>query len=340
METYSHHEDHEALMFHSWPCAYYVQSPSTVSHANSTDVRKTAIEDQSAVTLHFHSPTPSESNILNKNPDVARFTLSRYSSSRGSNNSFLHDKSIVAAAAADHKAGFNRLIIIDKVGHGDNQNDEDEDEAREGWWWRYCSFRSSNSCAWISLQICWRLVLSLGLALLVFYIATKPPPPNISIKVARVGEFGLGEAVDGSGVSTKILTCNCSIRFVVENKSKLFGLHIHPPTIDIFFGRLPFAISHGPKLYAQSSGSSRFEVYIGTRNKPMYGAGRSMQDLLDSGMGLPLLIHVKLRSNYRVVYNLLKPKFHHQAECLLLLDNKYDKKHHTRKFNSTCTFTS
>ncbi|KAL4324903.1 hypothetical protein GQ457_11G019860 [Hibiscus cannabinus] len=332
METYSHQEDQEALMFHSYPCTYYVQSPSTVSHANSADIRNTPIQDQDP--SHFHSPTPSHSNILTKNPDAARFTLSRYSSSRGSNNSFLHDKSIVAAA--DHKGGFNRLIIIDKVGHGDDQDDEDG----KGWWWRYCSFRSSNSCAWISMQICWRLVLSLGIALLVFYIATKPPPPKISIKVARVGEFGLGEGVDGSGVSTKILTCNCSIGLLVENKSKLFGLHIHPPTMGIFFGRLPFAISHGPKLYAQSSGSSRFEVYVGTRNKPMYGAGRSMQDLLESGMGLPLVIRLKLRSNYRVVWNLIKPRFHHQVECLVLLDNKYDKKRHTQKFNSTCTITS
>ncbi|PPD97504.1 hypothetical protein GOBAR_DD05462 [Gossypium barbadense] len=310
METYSHHEDQEALMFHAYPCAYYVQSPSTISHANSADhIRNPTNEDQSAVTLHFHSPTPSESAILTKNPDVSRFTLSRYSSSRGSNNSFLHDKSIVAAA--DHKGGFNRLIMID---HG------------------------------------------VGFALLVFYIATKPPPPKISVKpydllkcifsgnsmqeVARVGEFGLGEGVDGSGVTTKILTCNCSVDLLVENKSKLFGLHIHPPTMDLFFGRLPFAISHGRKLYAQSSSPSRFQLSVGTRSKPMYGAGRNMQDLLESGMGLPLVIRLKLSSNFRVVWNLIKPRFHHQAECLLVLDDKYDKKHRTQKYNSTCTITS
>ncbi|PPS02084.1 hypothetical protein GOBAR_AA18575 [Gossypium barbadense] len=284
METYSHHEDQEALMFHAYPCAYYVQSPSTISHANSADhIHNPTNEDQSAVTLHFHSPTPSESAILTKNPDVSRFTLSRYSSSRGSNNSFLHDKSIVAAA--DHKGGFNRLIIID---HGVDYH------------------------------------TMLGLAM----------------QVARVGEFGLGEGVDGSGVTTKILTCNCSVDLLVENKSKLFGLHILPPTMDLFFGRLPFAISHGRKLYAQSSSPSRFKLSVGTRSKPMYGAGRNMQDLLESGMGLPLVIRLKLSSNFRVVWNLIKPRFHHQAECLVVLDDKYDKKHRTQKYNSTCTITS
>ncbi|XP_022759438.1 uncharacterized protein LOC111305838 [Durio zibethinus] len=322
------HEDHEALMFHSYTCAYYVQSPSTISHANTTN------EDHQSANFQFHSPNRSLTTFPNKNLEVSRFILSRYSSSRGSNNSFLHEKKIVGA---DQKGG------VDNAVDDDNEEEDEEEgfyEKKRGWWWRYCSFRRSNSCAWISLQICWRLVLSLVVALLVFYIATKPPAPKISIKMAGVRQFELGEGMDASGVTTKILTCNCSIDLLIENKSKLFGLHIHPPMMDISFGRLPFALSHGPELYAQSAGSSIFQLYIGTRNKPMYGAGRNMQDLLESGMGLPLVIRLKLSSNIRVVWNLIKPRFHHQAECLLVLDSIYDEKHRTQKYNSTCTISS
>lgn len=62
--------------------------------------------------------------------------------------------------------------------------------------------------------------------------------------MAGIGQFGLGEGVDGSGVSTKFLTCNCSINLIIENKSKLFGLHIRPPVMEVSFGRLSFASSH------------------------------------------------------------------------------------------------
>ena len=62
--------------------------------------------------------------------------------------------------------------------------------------------------------------------------------------MAGIGQFGLGEGVDGSGVSTKFLTCNCSIDLLIENKSKIFGLHIRPPAMDVSFGRLSFASSH------------------------------------------------------------------------------------------------
>ncbi|XP_031273806.1 uncharacterized protein LOC116132288 isoform X1 [Pistacia vera] len=252
-------EDQETPIFHSYPCAYYVQSPSTISHANSSDIRgHTAIESA------IYSPTRSETNtttattttFLNKNNlEVSRFTLSRYSSSRGSNNSFLHDQK--KAIADDHdgptdidheSTGQNRQIIVDHH-HGNGDDEEDEDwhygsNYKKGIWWRYFSFRRSNSCAWISLQISWRLLFSLGIALLVFYISTKPPTPKISIKKAEIHEFGLGEGVDGTGVTTKILTCNCSIDLLIDNKSKLFGLHIHPPTMEMSFGRLPFASSH------------------------------------------------------------------------------------------------
>lgn len=71
----------------------------------------------------------------------------------------------------------------------------------------------------------------------------------------------------------------------------------------------------------------------------MYGAGRNMQDMLESGNGLPIVIRLSLRSDFRVVWNLIKPEFHHQAVCLLVLDSAYDKKHRTQAYNSTCTLS-
>ncbi|KAK3223997.1 hypothetical protein Dsin_011022 [Dipteronia sinensis] len=359
-------EDQDTLMFHSYPCAYYVQSPSTLSHANSAvDIRNI----NTTVESDCHSPTRSESTtaigattFLNKsNLEASRMiTLSRYSSSRGSNNNsnFLHENKKVVnftdvddhdGPAVSEMSGQNRLIIVDHR-HDDRDKDDDDDDhddedwyygsGKKGLWWRYFSFKRSNSCAWISLQISWRLFLSLGVSLLVFYMATKPPPPMVSIKMAGIRQFGLGEGVDGTGVTTKILTCNCSIDLLIDNNSKLFGLHIHPPIMEMSFGRLPFALSHGPKLYAESHGSTAFQLYVGTTNKPMYGAGRNMQDMLESGMGLPLMIRMSFKSTYRVVWDLINPKFHHQAECLIVLHSKYDKKHRTQSYNSTCTINT
>ncbi|CAK9140379.1 unnamed protein product [Ilex paraguariensis] len=158
--------------------------------------------------------------------------------------------------------------------------------------------------------------------------------------MAGIRQFELGEGLDASGVTTEILTCNCSMELVLDNKSKVFGLYIHSPVMAMSFGHLPFAISTGPELYAGSDTSTSFQLSVGTRNKPMYGAGRSMQDLLESGKGLPLVIHVSLRSRFRMVWKLINPKFEHQAQCFLVLSHAYDKKHRTQAYNSSCIVTS
>lgn len=189
-------EDHEALMYQNYPCAYYVQSPSTLSHANSADIRSNIQNDAEST---FHSPNRSETthplNPTHEEDEASRFALCRYTSSRGSSHSFLHHKKISydgSHATATENGDVNRLVIID--GGGDDKGDENENVEegsfyeyyygkRKGGWKRFFSYRNSDSCAWIWLQMGWRILVSFGIALLVFYIATKPPSPNVSVEV-------------------------------------------------------------------------------------------------------------------------------------------------------------
>ncbi|KAK6928733.1 hypothetical protein RJ641_004938 [Dillenia turbinata] len=214
-------EEQEAL-FHSYPCAVY----------------------------YTLSSIPPQTTQVEKKPH----TLSRYSSSRGSNNSFLHEKKIVYDLQSHGGEGIEngeKLRIIGgkdcRAGEvGDCEDDDDEiyGDGKVDGWWRYFTFRNSSSCAWISLQISWRFLVSVGVALLVFYVATKPPPPKISIQ--------------------------------------------------------------GPELYTGSDETTSFQLFVGTKNKAMYSAGRSMEDMLESGQGLPLLIRMSLSSHFRVVRSLIQ----------------------------------
>ncbi|KAL9145491.1 hypothetical protein ABFS82_13G046200 [Erythranthe guttata] len=294
MAKSSEEEEVESL-FRSYPYAalYLVQSPPSTVNSHAT---------ASSNYNHLH-----HLNSCNNNSPI-----SHYSSSRGSNNSFLQD--------GDKKKLHSHEAL--------------RNEEKRGWI-KYLSFGYSNSGMWILVQLSWRFLLSLIIALFVFYIAAKPPPPNIFIKIGGIGGFRLAEGVDGSGASTKILSCNCSIDLIIENKSKLFGLHINPPFIQLLFGHLPFAMEGG-EVYGESDETTIFNFKIGTRNKAMYGAGRNMQDLLESGQGLPLLVKVKLRSSFHVIWGIFQPKFHHQLQCLVVLADKYDKIHRTQVYNSTC----
>ncbi|KAI3415000.1 uncharacterized protein J3R85_015575 [Psidium guajava] len=311
--------------FPTYECAYYVQSPSTVSHAFSNPERLS--------TSFLSHPNPTQQAI------PSAYTLSRHSS-RASNNSsaVLPRHGNDPNPAASDNAEKHLIAFDGDMGGGDDKEDDNEEVyfQEKVKWWRYLSFGyNPSSNGWILLQISWRMLVSLGVALLVFYLVTKPPKPEVSVKVDGIPNFVLGEGVDNTGVSTKIFSCNISMRLWVENKSKLFGLHVQPPIIHLYFGRLPLAIAHrGGELYARSGETSSFGMYVGTRNKAMYGAGRSMQDMLEGSKGgLALRVGVRLRSTILVVEGLVHVRFHHQAQCSVLLSKADD----AESFHSTCT---
>lgn len=76
------------------------------------------------------------------------------------------------------------------------------------------------------------------------YFSIRIPMLGCALQMAGIRQFSLTEGVDGSGVETKILSCNCSISLVIDNKSKIFGLHLGPPLLAMSFGSLPLASSH------------------------------------------------------------------------------------------------
>ena len=180
-------EDQEAL-FHSYPCAdYYVQSPSSVSHANSTDCRNHDSTFLSSYPLESFNPNPS-----NPCQEVSRLTLSRYSSSRGSNNSFLHEKKI-SYDLNSHGNGTGSLGIhpICGIEEAEEEDCEDDFKRRPG----LLSFGYSSSWVCVSFQILLRLVVSFGISLLVFFLVTRPPPPKISVKVWNQMDFKISVGI-------------------------------------------------------------------------------------------------------------------------------------------------
>lgn len=157
----------EGVLFPS----YYVQSPSTTISIENSTARNTSYSELPALfpsSNHHHSTTLSPS------------------SSHGSNNiEKISTNNNIATAFEDlqrhDQNEEKRLITIDRSSLNDDDDGYYYYESQG--WWRYLSFSYSSSSAWILLQVSWRFLVSLGIGLLVFYMATKPPTPHISIKV-------------------------------------------------------------------------------------------------------------------------------------------------------------
>lgn len=65
----------------------------------------------------------------------------------------------------------------------EEEEEYDYGDQRNRGWNQYLSFRYSDSGWWVLVQLSWRFLLSLVIALVVFYVAAKPPPPTFSVQV-------------------------------------------------------------------------------------------------------------------------------------------------------------
>lgn len=293
-------EEQDVPLFHPSPCAYYVQSPSAASHTLSHPASEsTALILSPFPEAAYATPRRSDDAGAGRHEhdqEASRLALSRYSSSRGSNNSFLTDKKPSGGGGGRGARQVLRVVS----GRSSDDGDGDGAEKRSGAW-RYVKLDPEAPCCCIALQVAWRVAVSVAIALLVFVVATRPARPGVSFRVGKVERFSLGEGLDGSGVITSFLNCNCSVEMAVENHSKVFSLHLLPPRLDMSFGHFTFATSQQgegrPYVVVRPRGATTVRLFVAAQEKPMYAAGRGMQDLLESGKGVPVAITVRDRKS-------------------------------------------
>jgi hypothetical protein len=176
-------EENEPLYNCSSPPIYYVQSPSAATTITTTSHALTHPPDSVFLSPHFPPDDTSESNAAHRqSDDTSRLVLSRYSSSRGSNNSFLHDKKGSYVDGTYNSGKRQVLTIVSRHGEDELQ----EDGLRRSLFWRFASVDPTSSGCCIVFQLAWRLAISLAFAFLIFFLATKPAKPHFSFKVVFI----------------------------------------------------------------------------------------------------------------------------------------------------------
>ncbi|KAG4991134.1 hypothetical protein JHK87_024591 [Glycine soja] len=137
----------------------------------------------------------------------------------------------------------------------------------------------------------WKKAAPLVLGMIVFGL-DLPIEPKDTIPV------GLDDAV------------TTTIGFASPNKANSYSVHgsaLGAKEVDATMKNLrcpyePFHVPEdvkNPVCYMHESGITIFALQLGTKNKPMYGIARSLQDMLDSRIGLSLVIHAILSSSFK-----------------------------------------
>ncbi|XP_017979373.1 PREDICTED: uncharacterized protein LOC18595939 isoform X1 [Theobroma cacao] len=150
-----------------------------------------------------------------------------------------------------------------------------------------------------------------------------------------VHNFYIGEGSDFSGVPTKMLTVNGSLKLSVYNPATIFGIHVSSNPINLIYSEIPVATGQLKKYYQPRKSRRTVSVVLEGKKVPLYGAGSSLT-FTQNGAEIPLTLKFEVHSRGNVVGKLVRTKHRRQISCPLVMDSTRTNPIKFKK--GTCTY--
>ncbi|XWS16339.1 hypothetical protein CRYUN_Cryun34aG0076800 [Craigia yunnanensis] len=170
---------------------------------------------------------------------------------------------------------------------------------------------------------------------LIIWGASRPYKAEITVKSLAVHNFYVGEGSDFSGVPTKMLTVNGSLKLSVYNPATIFGIHVSSNPINLIYSKIPVATGQLKKYYQPRKSRRTVSVVLEGKKVPLYGAGSSLT-FTENDAEIPLTLKFEVRSRGNVVGKLVRTKHRRQISCPLVIDSTRTKPIKFKK--DTCTY--
>ncbi|XP_038717575.1 uncharacterized protein LOC120010787 isoform X2 [Tripterygium wilfordii] len=157
---------------------------------------------------------------------------------------------------------------------------------------------------------------------LIIWGTSRPYKAEITVRSLVVNNFYVGSGADFSGVPTKMLSMNGSLRISIYNPATMFGIHVSSKPINLLYSEI--AVATGQlKKYDQPRKSHRtVSVNLVGNKVPLYGAGSSLAaSQTGSYIAIPFTLDLEIHSRGDVVGKLVRVRHKKQISCLLVLDS-------------------
>ncbi|XP_074571963.1 uncharacterized protein LOC141828433 [Curcuma longa] len=272
--------------------AYYVQSPSRDSH----DGDKSTMQ----ATPVFNSPMESPSH-----PSFGRH--SRTSSASRFSGPFRSSSGLKGYSKRVNDKGWPECNVIQEEGSYDDLDDD-----------KGLSRRCQIVLGLVSF------VLLFTLFSLIIWGAARPYKPDVVVKSLSMDDFYAGEGTDETGVPTKMVTLNCSVKISVYNTAAMFGIHVTSDPIRLMFSEITVATGELQKYYQPRKSRRTVSVVLHGEKVPLYGAGAAMS-LSSTGGAVPLTLDFDIISRGYVIGKLVRVKHRKHISCPFVVDSSKNK---------------
>ncbi|CAM8949916.1 unnamed protein product [Rhodiola kirilowii] len=280
---------------------YYVQSPSRESHDGDKSFAMQA--------------TPIYNNSPMESPSHPSFGRHSRNSSGSRFSGIFRSPSARKARAKRNDKGWPESNVIMEEGSYDDLED-----------------KALSRRAQILIALCSFIIL-FSVFCLIIWVASRPYKAEITLKTLTMNNFYIGEGTDNSGVPTKIVTVNGTLKVNVFNPATFFGIHVSATPIDLIYSEIPIATGHLKKYYQPRKSHHLVAVNLVGDMVPLYGAGAGLM-ISESDTQVPVTLQFELRSRGNVVGKLVRTKHRRQVSCRVTIDTKSSK---PIKFQQNCT---
>ncbi|KAK9066245.1 hypothetical protein SSX86_013566 [Deinandra increscens subsp. villosa] len=152
-----------------------------------------------------------------------------------------------------------------------------------------------------ALMVLIGFILLFTILCLIIWGAARPYKAEITVKSLAVNSLYIGQGSDSSGVITKLLTINGSLRLGVRNPATFFGIHVSSTPVNLVYSEIVIATGQLKKYYQPRKSRREAIVNIEATKVPLYGAGSSLA-VSDTGVfEIPLRLELEIRSKGEVV---------------------------------------
>ncbi|KAL7591446.1 hypothetical protein Lser_V15G33011 [Lactuca serriola] len=281
---------------------YYVQSPSRDSH---DDV------DNKSSTNSQTTPTHSSPNDSPSHPSHSRPSSSSASRVSGPYRAFaVTGKHRVHSSFRKRKGWPPLFSVIDE----ENEDYEDDDYFRDREFMRQCRI----------MMVLMGLVMSFTAICFITWGASRPYKLQVHMKSWKVNNFYYGEGTDYTGVPTKFLTVNCTVKMNIENPATFFGIHVSSSSLNLFYSQIVVGSGQFVNYYQPKKSQRTMSVNVEGRNVPLYGAGIRLATS-NNNNSVPFKLEFEIRSHANLVGWLVKTKHRRQVFCTMEIDSENNK---------------
>uniref|UniRef100_A0A5B7A265 Late embryogenesis abundant protein LEA-2 subgroup domain-containing protein n=1 Tax=Davidia involucrata TaxID=16924 RepID=A0A5B7A265_DAVIN len=172
---------------------------------------------------------------------------------------------------------------------------------------------------------------------LIIWGAGRPYKAEVSVKSLAVNNIYIGEGSDSTGVPTKMLTVNGSLRMSIYNPATFFGIHVSSTPVNLIYSEITVATGQLKKYFQPRKSHRTVSVNLEGTKVPLYGAGSSLVAVSNNGVEVPLTLQFEIRSRGEVVGKLVKTRHRRQISCPLVVDSTSTKPIKFKK--NSCTYS-